>query len=568
MKNKMLALLILSGALLLINHPVKAGVNLKNGNFYISYTDIKIPGPFAMEITRTYNSKSTEESLFGMGWGSVYFSKMRINGDGSLMIREHGSGGKTLFEPKVADPMRIDKSINQIARAAMKNGDLKNPRDIMELKSKLKSNGDLRHSYWKKYAGLGLLKTPDHDNGFLWSSKERGNQEIIKTDSGYLRTSSDGTKELFNKKGQLVQYAQSKGIFYLDYNKEETLSTVKDNLGRVIKFITNEDGYIEEAIGTDTEGETYKAVYKFNDRNQMVYTKDQAGNHYQFRYDNSSNLTAVVYNPVRTKATKEDGMYMEYYPGTYYIKKITDRDGGEIWYEYISYFDENGDKDDDKYGTRVKKLGYYGDTVTNTYEYEIRTKETGERYTYKIKTNVQGIKTETIYNECCGLPVLISRNGDSTIFKYNNRGLVTEKIKEYEIIRMKYHPVLDKMVEVNYYDPGAEEPVKYYKFQYDDAGNLTRAEDPNQWVKLHYNDEGKIFEMESPGETLSFKYNDLGKPVKIEIADVGSISVTYDKWGEIERVKSDDGHQMALKVTQAFQKLLALVKPAGVDLNM
>ena len=34
-----------------------AGVNLKNGNFYISYTDIIVPGGGKdLEITRTYNS--------------------------------------------------------------------------------------------------------------------------------------------------------------------------------------------------------------------------------------------------------------------------------------------------------------------------------------------------------------------------------------------------------------------------------------------------------------------------------------------------------------------------------
>ena len=47
-----------------------AGVNLKNGNFYISYTDIVVPGGGKkLEITRTYNSKSTEVGWFGFGWG-------------------------------------------------------------------------------------------------------------------------------------------------------------------------------------------------------------------------------------------------------------------------------------------------------------------------------------------------------------------------------------------------------------------------------------------------------------------------------------------------------------------
>ena len=67
---------------------------------------------------------------------------------------------------------------------------------------------------------------------------------------------------------------------------------------------------------------------------------------------------------------------------------------------------------------------------------------------------------------------------------------------------------------------------------------------------------------------LSFTYNSLGKPVEIEMQKVGKIQVAYDNYGEIKNVKSKQGHKMALQVTQAFQNLLAIVKPAGVNLNM
>ena len=54
--------------LLLIPSMAFAGVNLKNGNFYISYTDIIVPGGgMDLEITRTNNSKSTEKGWFGFG---------------------------------------------------------------------------------------------------------------------------------------------------------------------------------------------------------------------------------------------------------------------------------------------------------------------------------------------------------------------------------------------------------------------------------------------------------------------------------------------------------------------
>ena len=99
--------------------------------------------------------------------------------------------------------------------------------------------------------------------------------------------------------------------------------------------------------------------------------------------------------------------------------------------------------------------------------------------------------------------------------------------------------------------------------------NLLKASKSNgDTVEMEYLDNGKISKMVSNDETLLFKYNTMGKPIAIEIEGEGKIDVTYDKYGEIERVDSEDGHSMALKVTQAFQNLLAIVKPSGVNLGM
>ena len=67
-------------------------------------------------------------------------------------------------------------------------------------------------------------------------------------------------------------------------------------------------------------------------------------------------------------------------------------------------------------------------------------------------------------------------------------------------------------------------------------------------------------------KVLSFIYNAMDKPVEIKMEKVGKINVKYDNNGGIQKVESKQGHQMALKVTRAFQNLLAIVKPAGVSL--
>ncbi|MFP5492745.1 MAG: hypothetical protein ACLGG0_14675, partial [Bacteriovoracia bacterium] len=112
-------------------------------------------------------------------------------------------------------------------------------------------------------------------------------------------------------------------------------------------------------------------------------------------------------------------------------------------------------------------------------------------------------------------------------------------------------------------------------FTYDKQGNLITAKnDKGKAVLLVYDTKGKITKMVDDDKktnqrrTLSFQYNALGKPVVIEMEKVGKINVAYDNYGEIKKVESDAGHKMALQVTQAFQNLLAIVKPAGVNLNM
>jgi len=96
LKNALLALSLLPAIAL-------GGVNLKNGNFYITYTDIIVPGgDHDLEISRTYNAKSTDNGWFGYGWGSLYETKLIVSADGSVVVVENGSGAQTRFVPKEA----------------------------------------------------------------------------------------------------------------------------------------------------------------------------------------------------------------------------------------------------------------------------------------------------------------------------------------------------------------------------------------------------------------------------------------------------------------------------------
>lgn len=548
---KKLSLIVLLLALAAVN--ANAGVNLKNGNFYISYTDIVVPGSGKqLEITRTYNSKSTNVGWFGFGWGNLYETKLSPSPDGCVVIREHGSGGKTRFCPKNSvDPVAAS---NKIIEAMRK----KSPMTAQTAKSlleRLKNNADLRHAYAKNFG----IKT-DIAAGTKLYSNQRGIQTVKVTKKGYQRKSNDGKVEYFDKVGNLTKVKEKNGYAVEFIYKKKKLFSIKDSFAKQIFLSWNSNGMISSLWSSGDK----KAVFKYDGQN-LVYSRDIAGNAYSFRYDKNHNLTKIVYNPLRTKETPEDAMVMKYEPKTFFISEIIDRNGESVKYKYGS----NPKNTDNHYWTLVTKKGFDNKKVTNRYEYEIKTKPDGSRYTYRILTKINGIKTETIYSECCGLPLKIARGKHVTNFEYNAKGLLTKKSStKGDFVKIDYDKKLNKISKV-------QNNKGWTKFVYDKKGNLKKAiNSKKKSVLLIYDRKGKITKMldkngkTGKSRTLTFKYNALGKPVEIMMKKVGKINVAYDNYGEIKRVESKSGHKMALQVTQAFQNLLSIVKPAGVNLNM
>lgn len=530
-----------------------AGVNLKNGNFYISYTDIVVHGVGQkLEMTRTYNSKSTTVGWFGFGWGNVYETKLVPSADGCVVVHEHGAGGKTRFCPKNAVDAKA--AAQKIVDAMRKKNSLP-AASVKNLLKRLTNNADLRHAYAKNFN----VKTQIAAGTTLYSN-ERGIQEVKVQADGYVRESNDGKMEYFNKDGSLKK-VKDKNNYYVEFEyKNNRLHSIKDSKAKQIYFSWYSNGRVKEMWSTGKK----KALFKYDGQN-LVYSEDIAGNKYSFQYDKSHNLEKVVYNPDRKKGVEEDSMQMKYEDKTYFISEIKDRNGEVTKYKYGS----NPKKPNDHYWTEVTKTGFNGKPVTNKYEYEIKTKPDGARYTYRIETNINGINTETIYSECCGLPLKIARGKHVTNFEYNDDGLLTKKTStKGEFVKIDYDKKLKKISKVT-------NASGWTQFDYDKKGNLVKAlNSGGKAVLLIYNNKGKISKMVDRDKktkktrTLAFKYNSLGKPVVITMEKVGQINVQYDNYGDIKRVESKSGHKMAMQVTQAFQNLLSIVKPAGVNLNM
>lgn len=520
------------------------GVNLKNGNFYVAYTDIIVHGGGKkLEISRSYNSKSTEVGWFGFGWGSEFETKLEVSADGSVTIHEFGAGAKTRFTPKT--PIDAVASSTKIVNEMKKKTALsdKASKDLID---KLTKNAELRHTYALNFG----IQTNIAPGSVLYSS-DRGPQELIVTKEGFKRVHSDGRVDTFRPDGKLAKISDKTGYFVGFIYKNGKLESIKDSQAKQLYFSWYPDGLVKEVWSAGDQ----KAQYKYSDED-LVYSKDVGGNVYEYGYDKSHNLTEIKYQD-KTK------LKISYDPKTFFVKGVSERNGEVSTYEYGS----DPSNSENHYWTIMSKPGFDGKPVSNRYEYEVKTTADGSRYTYRIITEINGIKTDTVFGEN-SLPVKIARGNQVTNFEYNKNGLLTKKSStKGDFVNIEYDEKINKITKVLNNDGSTN-------FEYDKKGNLVKASNnKGKIVFLIYDNKGKISKMVDQDSSksrrvLAFKYNSMGKPVEIEMEKIGKINVAYDNYGEIKKVESSAGHKMALQVTQAFQNLLTIVKPAGVNLNM
>ncbi|MCO4753816.1 MAG: hypothetical protein KC478_05015, partial [Bacteriovoracaceae bacterium] len=257
-----------------------AGVNLKNGNFYISYSDI-----VGFDLKRTYNSKSTSVGWYGFGWGTVYETKLVTSADGCVVVHEYGAGGKTRFCPK--NSVDADSAAQKIVEVMRKKNKLP-ASSVKPLLKRLKSNAELRHAYAQNFN----VKT-EIAAGTSLHSNQRGIQKVNVLKDGYVRISTDGKEEYFNKDGSLSK-VKTKGNYTVELlYKNKQLASIKDSKGSQVFFEWYSNGKRIKHLWTTGEK---KATFKYDGEN-LVYSKDIEGNEYEYRYDTSHNMVRIVYNP-------------------------------------------------------------------------------------------------------------------------------------------------------------------------------------------------------------------------------------------------------------------------------
>jgi YD repeat-containing protein len=551
-----------------------ANVSLRNGNFFIDFTDLSYSGGFDLKIERVYNSKSSFRGIFGPGWGTEYEVYLAILADGSVLVHEYGGGADNLFVP-AADSGDLDSAIDAIAAGEQKTDLTLTGQRLVDYKTKLRTEAEFRAKEWERLLAARVVTPRELPVGTRLTSNRFSYQYIIKTLNGYRRTFDNGRMEDYDPKGRLIRISDRNGnwieLSYKsdDENRRPTLIT--DNLDHKIQLTYNDRGLVQTADGVRGQ-KPIRAIYKYNQRDELVYSRDVDGNAYAYQYDAAgrSDLVAIGYS---------DGtvMAMTYYSSEEHenIRSVEDRDGG--WTTYMYTLRTPLD-----YEIRVEDHGSSGKLLsTSKHHYYLKREKDGEEWTYRMITDLDGYWTDTTYDECCGLPIRIETKEGVTSFEYDDKGRVTRKETAAEITKLKYEEQIGKVVRVEKHLKSQQDEGKWYDYGYDDKGNLTKVTysegkggSKSKTIKLTYDDHGRIETMNSGEHTMRFAYNKESKPSVISIQDIGAISVSYSEDGSIQAVRTITGTagglaetRVSLEITRIFQELLDAIRPAGVGLT-
>ena len=276
----------------------KANVSLKNGNFFMAYTDIVYPGGFDPKIERVYNSKTSFKGIFGFGWGTEYEVKLTVSADGSIVVHEYGGGAENRFTAAF-NAQELDKAVEMISDAARKSGSIGSAGQLEEYKKKLKTNANYRNEQWEEFVERKKLERRVLPNGAQLHSVRYTYQYITKVAGGYVRTFDSGKIEKFNDAGKLVRISDKNNNFIeLSYGKDGHLQKLVDNFNRKIFFVFNNQGLLEKLTGEGGK----MATYGYNQIGQLTRSQDVDGNVYTYKYDKRHNMIEIGYQDKTTLA--------------------------------------------------------------------------------------------------------------------------------------------------------------------------------------------------------------------------------------------------------------------------
>ena len=521
-----------------------SSVDMRLANYFDSWTDLEIPGTgYNLRVTRTYNSRSLFNGMFGFGWCSAFETKFEVQADGSIKLKECGDGRTTLYVPKNFSSKNTGKAVDQIISKVRRSRSLSKSQ-IRRLRAELMSNPQTFQTYARQYKVSSRIM-----QGRVYYALGNSVETLVQKGAYYERVLPDGTKQRFDRKGRLTHLYDANGNYVQLIYQKSLITIIKDNTNRQLVLTYGPNRKVRLIRGPGR----VKVSYRYAN-NDLIAVSSAWGNNYSYQYDGLHNLTRVTY-PDKT------------------FKRIT-YNANKDW--VTSFRGRTGCLETYKYNFSPKdpKNHYWADVVKRCqkkvvtkakfeYWYQPR-KLTAGKFLARTRFKINEDTNDIFYSERFARPIKSVFNGQATVFTYYPNGLLKTRKFGNQLVSFKYNAKFGKPSEVKV---GNERTT----FSYDQKGNMVVARSTNgQRVNLVYDRKGRILSLSDQAKRqVKIRYDErFGKPKRIERPGVGILHIAYRPDGEIKGVRNTGGPIVARQIASTFNNLLDVVSPAGIELNL
>ena len=534
-------------------------VDMKNANYTDTWVDITLSGTgYALRVTRTYNSRSVFNGMFGFGWCSDFETVIEKLPEGRLKLTECGAGQEVIYSPGKFDQASLQTTTDAIIAHYKKKNPQATAGTIDTLRRQLLTSDSLR-AEWAKDANLTV---PEAQKGTVYTADNLGVEQITFDGAAYTRLLSDGTSQKFDGTGHLTAFYDKNGNYLkLSYNGS-MLKDIIDNTGKKLAFSFYPNRRVKEIVAPGNIRSEYK--YKGED---LIEVKNMWKNLYTYQYSDTHNLTRINFPDKTFKA-------LTYNEKKDWVTSFTDRaNNGTACNESYQYEVDKETPRDHFWSIATKKCGT---EIVNESRFEFwhKTHANGKKYLARALTKSLSDSLDVTYHPDFGRPLSIKRNGVTTTFEYYQSGLIKEKTTATARMIFEYKNQFNKVskVKTDFFDDKAKVvKVRETVFNYDGKSNLVTAQNTDgQSVRLTYDDRGRIASIaDQAKKEVMIKYDEkTGKPAQITRPKVGTINVSYKANGEINKVESTDGPTVAVQIASTFNNLLDIIAPATSELNL
>jgi YD repeat-containing protein len=435
-----------------LNDRMEAKVNVANGNLLLKEQDLSIAGTgLNLDVTRYYNSLSSEDSVLGRGWvlGVGHDVRLELNPNGAVFVAPSGYR------------VRFDKNAD---------GSYSSPADPgIDATLEKRSDGTYKLEWYSKERLI-------FSSAGRWIEHKDRNDNTISLSYKSDSTTANKTvvSEMTDTRGRKVTFTYASGRLTAinDVAGGRTYAYGYDSSSRLASFAVTTYG-----LATDNVNLNATTSFSYDSSDRLSKVTDPRGNETRFVYDGSSR-----------KITK--------------VIRISDKSAGTgptTTFAYSSTLTKCS-KEEDKAVTETKVDGPRGDVEDFTWH-------CSDRHDRPVATfDAKGHKSGSKYTSNSNVSELNESGvagGPALSFGYNSdNNLTSVSLPTGGQASMNYgdsaNPHFPTALRDFATDKSSAEPT--WAYHYDDDGNLIEAKSASQDITFRYcyNDNGTLDRIAPP----------------------------------------------------------------------